>query len=90
MRTRVAALVAAIAAVLALGVGAALAAPSGGMWGGWTDPGRMHGSAQMRAMHAQMPADSQAECDALHAQMSGQMSTMMTGGMHGWTAVGGR
>jgi hypothetical protein len=84
MRTRVTALAVAIVAVLTLGVGAAVAMPRAG--GGW-DPDQMHGSQQMRAMHAQMPVDAQAECDALHAQMS---AGSMMGQMHGQTRGPGR
>jgi hypothetical protein len=80
MRTQVTALAVAIVAVLTLGVGAAVAMPRAGSdWG----PDQMHGSQQMRAMHAQMPADLQAQCDAMHAQMSSQM-----GSMHGQGGMG--
>jgi hypothetical protein len=80
MRTRLTALAVAIGTVLALGVSAALAAPSGS---GWVSPDQMHGSEQMRAMHAQMPAELQAECDAGHAQMGATM-----GQMHGQGGMG--
>jgi hypothetical protein len=80
MRTRVTALAVAIVAVLTLGIGAAVAMPHAS--GGW-GPDQMHGSQQMRAMHAQMPADLQGECDAMHAQMSAQMDSM-----HGQSGMG--
>jgi hypothetical protein len=91
MRTRVTALAVAIVAVLTLGVGAAVAMPRAG--GGW-DPDQMHGSQQMRAMHAQMPAELHAQCDAMHAQMSTRMGSMHgqsgMGPMHGGMGGGGR
>jgi Spy/CpxP family protein refolding chaperone len=94
MRTRMTALAIAIAAVLTLGIGAAVAMPHASGWG----PDQMHGSTQMRSMHAQMPADLQGECDAMHAQMSAQMSAQMgpmhdqsdMGSMHGWMGGGRR
>jgi hypothetical protein len=73
MRARLIALAVAVATVFALGVGAAIAAPRGG---GWMSPDQMHNSEQMRAMHAQMPVDAQAECDAMHAQMGSMMGRM--------------
>jgi hypothetical protein len=85
MRPRVTVLAVAIVAVLTLGIGAAVAMPPAGS--GWA-PDQMHGSQQMRAMHAQMPADLQAECDTMHAQMSEQMGSMHgqsgMSPMHGW------
>jgi hypothetical protein len=85
MGTRMTAVAAAIVAVLTLAAGVALAesrAP-----GGWVDHDQMHASEQMGAMHAQMPAGAQAECEAAHAQMSSQMGPMM-GQMHGWGGMG--
>jgi hypothetical protein len=80
MRVRMTALAIAMAAVLLLGIGAAFAMPrTGGSWG----PDQTHGAQQMRAMHAQMPADMQGECDAMHAQTSAQM-----GAMHGQSGMG--
>ena len=44
----------------------------------------MHDSPGMQAMHDQMPAGLQAECDALHEQMDQMMGSMMGGsGMSG-------
>lgn len=74
-------------AALTLGVGAGLAAaqndptttttPATGM------SGMQHGD--MDEMHAQMrsymPEDVQAQCDAMHASMQGQMGAMMDRGM---------
>jgi hypothetical protein len=85
MRTRVTTLAVAIVTVLALGVGAALAAPRDG--GAWTSHDAMHSSGPMRAMHAEMPGDAQADCDALHAQMSAQVGSMM-GQMHAGGGMG--
>jgi hypothetical protein len=89
MRTRLAALAVGIATVLTFGVGVALAAPGG--TGTWASHDAMHSSEQMRAMHAQMPAqaegcpqapDGLADGDAMHAQMPAQMGQMHGGG---WT-----
>lgn len=85
MTTRLTALAIAIFSVLTLGVGAALAVPHGGI-GGWMPHEEMpheamHASASMRAVHEQMPADLQAECDVMHAQMSSGMGSPM-GQMH--------
>ena len=68
MTRRLAVLAVLIVAVLALGVGAVLAAPQrGGGDAAWHD--RMHASEDMRAMHEQMPDEAQADCDRMHAQM---------------------
>jgi hypothetical protein len=80
MRTRITALAIAITAVLTLGIGAAVAMPRAS--GGWV-PDQMHGSQQMRSMHAQLPAGLEAECDAMHAEMSAQM-----GSLHGQSGMG--
>lgn len=66
------------AAVLALIVGFAFGARSD--TAGEHRMDRTHGSAAMQRMHAQMPADLQAECSAMHAQM-GDMGSMGGGGM---------
>jgi hypothetical protein len=41
------------------------------------DMDAMHGSAEMRAMHEQMPADLAAQCDAMHAGMAEHMGEGM-------------
>jgi hypothetical protein len=68
MTRRLAVLAVLIVAVLALGVGAVLAAPQrDGGNADWHD--RMHASEDMRAMHEQMPDEAQADCDRMHVQM---------------------
>jgi hypothetical protein len=54
------------------------------------DMDAMHGSAEMRAMHEQMPADLAVQCDAMHAGMAehmgegmGQMMPSIMGGAMG-------
>ena len=91
MTRRLAILAVLIVAVLALGVGAVLAAPQrDDANAGWHD--RMHASEDMRAMHERMPDEAQADCDRMHAQMrgmharGGHMSgngSTMNGPMHG-------
>lgn len=66
MVIRAAILAVAVTALLAIAVGAALAGPRAA---GPAPHDAMHASEQMRAMHAGMPEELQAECDAMHAQM---------------------
>ncbi len=73
--------------VLALGAGLALAGP------GDDRPGpadrtstceEMHGTRGMQEMHANMPREARAQCEAMHARMDamhGQMDGMMGSGM---------
>jgi uncharacterized protein HemX len=69
MTRRLAVLAVLIVAVLALGVGAVLAAPQrNDADAHWHD--RMHASEDMRAMHQQMADEAQVDCDRMHAQMS--------------------
>ena len=63
------ALVLAVAIVATLGVGLAAAGTAPGPGDRAAAWEQMHGSPWMRAMHAQMPDDLQAQCDAMHAQM---------------------
>ena len=81
MKLRITLIVAVVSVLLLVGVGAVLAATP--VWSdeaGWAWHDEMHASEQMRAMHEQMPAQQQAECDRMHAQMRAterHMDTMM-------------
>lgn len=84
MRTRWTIFGLVIGAVLALGIGSAVASgptlPKAGVAvaapgdgdntsGWWAAMDAMHDSPWMQQMHSQMPADLQERCDALHDQM---------------------
>ncbi len=77
------------------GMGSLRPFATSGQWSDiWETMDAMHDSPQMRAMHAQMPAEWQARCDALHEQMAGWMGSGMmngsgAGGMMGGQTSGG-
>ena len=91
----------AIGLALSLSLGFAFAgrptAPAAGTGSMFATCNAMHGSPAMERMHAQMPAEWRAQCDAMHAQMgqmmggAGQMGAgMMTdGATGGGTMTGG-
>lgn len=86
MKLRIALIVAVVSVVLVVGVGAVLtAAPVWSDEAGWGWHDEMHASEEMRAVHEQMPAQQQAECDRMHAQMRAtdrHMDTMMGADAH--------
>jgi hypothetical protein len=62
--------------------------------GGWAGMEAMHDSPAMQRLHAQMPEELRAQCDAMHEQMAQMMGAggMMSGDMgthHAGTAGGG-
>ncbi len=63
------ALVLAVVIVATVGVGLAAAGTAPGPGDRAAAWEQMHRSPWMRAMHAQMPEELQAQCDAMHAQM---------------------
>lgn len=74
-----------VAALLAIGIGFAFAggSPNGAAR---ADCAQTHATPAMRQMHAQMPADAQARCDTMHAQMGTMMDGSVMGTMmHGAT-----
>lgn len=83
MRARWIFLTIAVVALLAIGIGFAVAGTS--TTPAMTTAGctQMHNTAGMRQMHAQMPAAAQAECDQLHARTGTTMGGQMGAGMMG-------
>lgn len=95
MRTRWSLFGIVIGITLAVGVGAAFASGSalpragaatvgqatgdGDGTDGWAAMEAMHDSPWMEQMHAQMPADRQQQCDALHEQMQQQSAGQTDG-----------
>jgi len=47
----------------------------------WVGMEAMHDSPQMQRLHAQMPEELRAQCEAMHAQMGQMMDGMMGGDM---------
>lgn len=84
-----------LAIVVGFGLSSGMASPAQGAagWAGmgtgttWAAMDAMHDSAAMLQLHAQMPADLQAQCDAIHEQMQ-QTTNGGFGGMMGAAASG--